>query len=157
MSNVDPAIDAAARRTSILAKNTTAALLLARGKLFPTAAVADAVPSPPPRRATLPPNNMLIVTSLLKPDAAARLPRQHHVCRPMPATALTPRQYRWCRRPHRDGSTDLSRWCRRCPPVALVALAFLALASSSSALVWGATTILFSPVCLVKKYCSAPS
>ncbi len=43
---------------------------------------------------------MLIVTSLLKPDAAALLPRQHHVRRP----ALTPRQYRWRRRPRRDVS-----------------------------------------------------
>jgi hypothetical protein len=34
-----------------------------------------------------------------------------------------------------------SRWCCRCPPVALVALAFVALASSSSALVWGASYI----------------
>jgi hypothetical protein len=47
---------------------------------------------------------MLIVTSLLKPDAAALLPRQHHVRRPTPATALTPRKYRWRRRPRRDGS-----------------------------------------------------
>jgi hypothetical protein len=31
-----------------------------------------------------------------------------------------------------------SRWCRRCPPVALVALAFVVMASSSFALVWGA-------------------
>ena len=49
---------------------------------------------------------MLIVTSLLKPDAAALLPRQHHVCRTMPDTALTPRQYRWRCRPRRDGSVD---------------------------------------------------
>jgi hypothetical protein len=34
-----------------------------------------------------------------------------------------------------------SRWCRRCSPVTLVALAFVALASSSSALVWGASII----------------
>jgi hypothetical protein len=34
-----------------------------------------------------------------------------------------------------------SRWCRRCPPAALVALSFVALASSSSALVWGASFI----------------
>ena len=47
---------------------------------------------------------MLIVASLLKPDAAALLSRQHHVRRPTPATALTPRQYRWRRRPRRDGS-----------------------------------------------------
>jgi hypothetical protein len=47
---------------------------------------------------------MLIVTSLLKPDAAALLPRQHHVRRPTPATALTPRKYRWRRRPRCDGS-----------------------------------------------------
>jgi hypothetical protein len=47
---------------------------------------------------------MLLVTSLLKPDAAALLPRQHHVCRPTPATALTPQQYRWRRRLRRDGS-----------------------------------------------------
>jgi hypothetical protein len=47
---------------------------------------------------------MLIVTALLKHDAAALLPRQHHVRRPTPATALTPRQYRWRRRPCRDGS-----------------------------------------------------
>ena len=48
---------------------------------------------------------MLIVISLLKPDAAALLPRQeHHVRRPTPATALTPRQYRWRRRPHHNGS-----------------------------------------------------
>jgi hypothetical protein len=53
-----------------------------------------------------PPNNMLIVTSLLKPDAAALLSRQHHVRRPTPATALTPRQYCWRRRPRRDGSVD---------------------------------------------------
>jgi hypothetical protein len=33
-----------------------------------------------------------------------------------------------------------SRWCRRCP-VALVALAFVALVSSLSALVWGASII----------------
>ena len=46
-------IVAAARRTSILAKNAAAALLLARGALFPTAAVADAVPPTPPRLATL--------------------------------------------------------------------------------------------------------
>jgi len=59
---------------------------------------------------------MLIVTSLLKPDAAALLPRQHHVRRPTPATALTPQQYRWRRRPRCDGS-----------------VARVALASSSSA------------------------
>ncbi len=47
---------------------------------------------------------MLIVASLLKPDAAALLSRQHHVRRPTLATALTPRQYRWRRRPRRDGS-----------------------------------------------------
>jgi hypothetical protein len=47
---------------------------------------------------------MLIVTSLLKPDAAALLPRQHHVRRPTPVTALTPQKYRWRRRPRRDGS-----------------------------------------------------
>ena len=47
---------------------------------------------------------MLIVASLLKPDAATLLSRQHHVRRPTPATALTPRQYRWRRRPRRDGS-----------------------------------------------------
>ena len=70
------------------------------------AAVADAVPPLPPRLATRPPNNMLTVTSLLKPDAAALLPRQHHVRRPTPATALTPRQYRWRRHPRRDGSVD---------------------------------------------------
>jgi hypothetical protein len=35
----------------------------------------------------------------------------------------------------------MSRWCRHCPPVALVALAFFALASSSSTLVWGASII----------------
>ena len=49
---------------------------------------------------------MLIVTSLLKPDAAALLPRQHHVRRPTPDTTLTPQQYRWRRRPRRDGSVD---------------------------------------------------
>ena len=49
---------------------------------------------------------MLIVTSILKPDAVALLPRQHHIRRPTPATALTPRQYRWCRHPRRDGSVD---------------------------------------------------
>jgi hypothetical protein len=67
---------------------------------FPTAAVADAVPPPAPRLATRPPNNMLIVTSLLKPYAAALLPRQHHVRRPAPATAplaLSPSS-RWLRR-----------------------------------------------------------
>jgi hypothetical protein len=32
-------------------------------------------------------------------------------------------------------------WCCRCLPVALVALVFVALASSSSALVWGASII----------------
>jgi hypothetical protein len=47
---------------------------------------------------------MLIVTSLLKPDAAALLPWQHHARQPTPATALTPRQYRWRRRPRSDGS-----------------------------------------------------
>jgi hypothetical protein len=47
---------------------------------------------------------MLIVTSLLKTDAAALLPQQHHVRQPTSATALTPRQYRWRRRPRRDGS-----------------------------------------------------
>jgi hypothetical protein len=47
---------------------------------------------------------MMIVTSLLKPDAAALLPRQHRVRRPTPASALTPRQYRWRRCPRRDGS-----------------------------------------------------
>ena len=51
-----------------------------------------------------PPNNMLIVTSLMKPDAAALKPRQHCVRRPTPATALTPRQYRWRCCPRRDGS-----------------------------------------------------
>ncbi len=45
-----------------------------------------------------------IVTSLLKPDAAALLPRQHHVCQTTPDTALAPRQYRWRCRPCRDGS-----------------------------------------------------
>jgi hypothetical protein len=35
----------------------------------------------------------------------------------------------------------MSRWFRHCPPVALVALAFFALASSSSTLVWGASII----------------
>jgi len=79
-----------------------------------------------------PPNNMLIVTSLLKPDAAALLPRQHHVRRPTPATALTPRQYRWRRRPRRDGSvarvalvSSLSAGCHphtgvRCAGIILV-------------------------------------
>jgi hypothetical protein len=67
---------------------------------------------------------MLIVTSLLKPDAAALLPWQHRVRRPTPATALTPRQYRWRHHPRRDGSVD-----------------HVALASSSSALVWGASII----------------
>ena len=52
------------------------------------------------------PNNMLIVASLLKPDAAALLPRQNRVRRPTPATALTTQQYRWRRRPRRDGSVD---------------------------------------------------
>jgi hypothetical protein len=47
---------------------------------------------------------MLIVASLLKPDAAAVLSRQHHVHRPTPATALTPPQYRWRCRPRCDGS-----------------------------------------------------
>ena len=47
-----------------------------------------------------PPNNMLIVTSLLKPDAAALLPRQHHVRRPTPATAPL-------------ASSPSSRWLRR--------------------------------------------
>jgi hypothetical protein len=47
---------------------------------------------------------MLIVTSLLKPDAAALLPWQHHVRRPTPTTTLTPGQYRWRRRPLCDGS-----------------------------------------------------
>ena len=42
-----PAIVAAARRTSILAKNAAPALLLARGTSFPTAAVTDAVPPHP--------------------------------------------------------------------------------------------------------------
>jgi hypothetical protein len=50
---------------------------------------------------------MLIVTSLLKPGAAALLPRQHHVRRPTPATALTPRQYHWHRRPRHDGYITL--------------------------------------------------
>ena len=62
---------------------------------------------PPPTPRALPhahPNNMLIVTSLLKPDAAALLPRQHHVCRTTPDTTLTPRQYRWRCRPRCDGS-----------------------------------------------------
>jgi hypothetical protein len=51
-------------------------------------------PCPPHPRALphAPPNNMLIITSLLKPYAAALLPRQHHVRRPTPATALTPLQ-----------------------------------------------------------------
>jgi hypothetical protein len=48
------------------------------------------------------------------------------------------------------------RWCRRCPSVALVALAFVALASSSSALVWGAS-IIFSCVFGEKILSSAPS
>jgi hypothetical protein len=76
--------------------------------LFTTAAVADEVPPPHPRALLhAPPNNMLIVTSLLKPDAAALLPRQHRVRRPTPATALTPLasspSSRWLRRPHRAG------------------------------------------------------
>jgi hypothetical protein len=49
-----------------------------------------------------------------------------------------------------------SRWCRRCPPVALVALAFVALASSSSALVWGAK-IIFSRLFGEKILSSVPS
>jgi hypothetical protein len=58
------------------------------------------------------------------------LPFQHHVRRPTPVTTtFTPRQYRWRRFPRRDGS------------VARVALVFVALASSSSALVWGASII----------------
>jgi hypothetical protein len=63
-------------------------------------------PCPPHPRALpyAPPNNMLIVTSLLKPYATALLPRQHHVCRSTPTTALTPQQYRWQRRPRHDGS-----------------------------------------------------
>jgi hypothetical protein len=52
---------------------------------------------------------MLIVASLLKPEASALLPRQHHV------------QYRWLRCPRRDGSVN-----------------HVVLASSSLALVWGA-------------------
>jgi hypothetical protein len=51
-------------------------------------------------------SHLLIVTSLLKPDAAALLPRQHHDRRPTPSTTLTPRQYRWRRCPRRDGSVD---------------------------------------------------
>ena len=100
-----PAIDAAPRKTSILAKNAAAVLLLARGTSFPTAVVADAVPPPTPApcHTPAPPNNMLIFTSLLKPDAAALL---HHVRRPTPATALTPRQYHWRHRPRRNGSVD---------------------------------------------------
>jgi hypothetical protein len=38
--------------TSILAKNTAAALLLAQGMSFPTAAMMNALPPPPPRLAT---------------------------------------------------------------------------------------------------------
>jgi hypothetical protein len=49
-----------------------------------------------------------------------------------------------------------SRWCRRCPLVALVALAFVALASSSSALVWGAS-IIFSYLFGEKILSSVPS
>ena len=92
----------------------------------------------------------MIVTSLLKPDAAALLPRQHHVRRPTPATALTPQQYRWRRRP-------------RCE----VSVYHVALMSSLSAGRPRHTGIrrngvilirarlgseLFSPVCYVKKY-----
>jgi hypothetical protein len=61
---------------------------------------------------------MLIVTSLLKPDAAALLTRQHHLRQPTPATALTPRQYRWHCRPRCDGSVDHIVLCRHCLPVA---------------------------------------
>jgi hypothetical protein len=49
-----------------------------------------------------------------------------------------------------------SRWRRRCPPVVLVTLAFVALASSSSALVWGAS-IIFSCLFGEKILSSAPS
>jgi hypothetical protein len=49
-----------------------------------------------------------------------------------------------------------SRWCRRCPPITLVALAFVALASSSSSLIWGAS-IIFSCLFGEKILSSAPS
>jgi len=104
---------------------------------------------------------MLIVTSLLKPDAAALLPRQHHIRQPTSADQRPP--------PHsRPDNTagvvalvamapsPVSRWCGRCPPVALVALSFVVLASSSSALVWGAS-IIFSCLFGEKILSSAPS
>jgi hypothetical protein len=49
-----------------------------------------------------------------------------------------------------------SGWCRRCPPVALVALAFIALASSLPTLIWGAS-IIFSCLFGEKILSSAPS
>jgi hypothetical protein len=48
-----------------------------------------------------------------------------------------------------------SRWCRHYPWVALVALAFVALASCSSALVWG-VSIIFSCLFGEKILSSAP-
>jgi hypothetical protein len=50
-----------------------------------------------------------------------------------------------------------SRCCRCCPPVTLVALAFFVLASSSSALIWGASIfIIFSCLFGEKILNSAP-
>jgi hypothetical protein len=117
----------AACQTFILAKNAAAALLLARGTSFTTAAVADDVPPHTPAPCHMPPpNNMLIVTSLMMPDTAALKPRQHCVRRPTPATALTPRQYRWRCCPRRDGSVG-----------------HVALASSSSAARLGSEYVLY--------------
>ena len=69
---------------------------------------------------------MLIVTSLLKPDTTSADRRPPPPSRPdntagvVALVAMAP--------------SPASRWCRRCPPVALVALAFVALASLSEKL-----------------------
>jgi hypothetical protein len=70
---------------SILAKNATTALLLARGTPFPTGGRGGRRAPPIPAHChTPPPNNMLSVTSLIKPDAHAI------ICTP-PPVLTTPR------------------------------------------------------------------
>ena len=77
---------------------------------------------------------MLIVTSLLKPDTAALLSRQHHVRRPTPPPPSRPDNTAGAIALVAMAPSLASRWCRRCPPVALVALAFVALTSLSDKL-----------------------
>jgi hypothetical protein len=144
-----PVIVAAARQTSILAKNAATALLLARGTSFPTAAVTDAVPPHPKALPHAPPQQHVDCHFPFKawcrcpPAPATPHPltdaghRSHTPTIPMVSSP----SLRWLRWPRRAGVVTirgspsshwrLSRW--RHPP-----------RSSGE-------RVSFSPVCLVKK------